>query len=136
MAVTHFSGPLEIGEGATVARPVEVITLPLAVTAVANTDFVLALPACRIVEIRQRTAVAFTGTTVTLQAGLTAGAADVIAAADIKAVATRQQTLVGAASGALAAFGPGNLHFRIVQTGPTAVGGGEVYVAFVRLGAG
>jgi hypothetical protein len=134
MSKTGFSGPLEIGEGGTIGRPSEVIAVPLSVLAQANTDFTVALPRCRVLRITQRTNTAYTGTTVTLQLGTTAGGQEVVAAGDIKAqAAARALTLVAAAAPGLSDFG-GTLFGRLAQTGPTAVGAGEMYVEFVRLG--
>jgi hypothetical protein len=136
MAASNFSGPLQVtGEGVT-SRPVEVIAVPLAALAQANTDFSFNLPACRILRMTQRTNVAFTGNTVTLQVGSTAGGVDYVAAADIKATsAARAQTLV-AGTAALDAFPGGAVFGRIVQTATfTAVGSGVLLVEFQRLGA-
>jgi hypothetical protein len=134
MSKTGFSGPLEIGEAGTVGRPVEVIAAPLSVLAQASTDFSVALPRCRVLRVTQRTNTAYTGTTVTLQLGTTAGGQEVVAAVDVKAQsAARALTLVAAAAPGLSDFA-GTLFGRLAQTGPTAVGVGEVYVEFVRLG--
>jgi hypothetical protein len=137
MASSSFSGPLQVtGEGVT-SRPVEVLAVPLSVLAAANTDFSFALPACRILRMTQRTNVAFTGNTVTLQVGSTAGGVDYVAAADIKAAsAARPQTLVAAAAATLEAFPGGTVFGRIVQTATfTAVGSGVLHVEFQRTGA-
>lgn len=147
MAATHFSGPLavaagsltlgegpiEIGTGAAATRPVEVITLSLPVTAVANTDLTLTLPACRILRVTQRTTTAYTGNTVTIQVGTAAAGQEVVAAVSIKTKANRALTLVDASADALAAFAGGTIYVRIVQTATeTAVGAGELMIEFVR----
>jgi hypothetical protein len=136
MATTHFSGPLEIGEGASAGRPVEVITVPLTALAQANTDFTFTLPACRILRATERTTVAFTGATVNLQLGTAVGGSQLVAATDIKAQsAARALTLVAGAAATFAAFAGGTVHGRIVQTATeTAVGAGDLYIEFVRTG--
>lgn len=136
MTVTHFSGPLEVGVSPNVGRPVEVITVPLAALAQANTDFTFSLPACRILAATQRTVTAFTGATVSLQLGTAVGGSQLVAATDIKAQsAARALTLVAAAAGTFAAFAGGLVYGRIAQTATeTAVGAGELYIEFVRTG--
>lgn len=134
MAKTGLSGPVEIGEVGTIGRPVEMIAVPLSVLAQANTDFTVALPRCRVLRATQRTVTAFTGTTVSLALGSTAGGVEVVAAADVKAQSSaRALTLVATAASALSDFS-GTLFGRLAQTGATAVGAGELYIEFVRLG--
>lgn len=134
MSKTGLSGPLEIGEPGTIGRPVETIAVPLSVLAQASTDFTVALPRCRVLRATQRTNTAYTGTTVSLQLGTTAGGQEVVAAVDVKAqAAARALTLVATAAPGLSDFS-GTLFGRLAQTGPTAVGGGELYIEFVRLG--
>jgi hypothetical protein len=136
MTTTHFTGPLEIGASASAGRPVETRVLSLVPTAATTTDLTLALPACRILNFRQRTTTAFTGNTVTLALGSTAGGAEFVAATDIKAkAANRTLTQVDTAADSLAAFAGGTLYARIAQTATvTAVGAGELVVEFVRTG--
>jgi hypothetical protein len=137
MAASNFSGPLVVTGESVSTRPVEVLMVPLTVAAAANSDFTFTLPACRVLRMTQRTNVAFTGNTVTLQMGSTAGGVDYVAAADIKALsAARAQTLVAAAAAALDAFAGGTVHGRIVQTATfTAVGSGVLQVEFQRTGS-
>lgn len=136
MTTTTFSGPLQIGGGgAPITRPVEVLVVPLAVTAVANTDIVVPIAACRLIRATQRTNVAFTGTTVTLALGTTAGGAELVAATDVKAIAaSRALTLVAAAAPTMDALAAGNLHVRLAQTGETAVGAGVLLLEIQRTG--
>ncbi len=136
MAASNFSGPLVVTGDGVSTQPVEVLVVPLAVTAVANTDLSFVLPPCRILRMTERTNVAFTGNTVTIQAGSTAGGVDYVAAVDVKAVGTRALTLVAAGSAALDAVAGGTVHARIVQTATfTAVGSGVLLVEFQRTGA-
>lgn len=136
MAVSNFSGPVQITD-VVASRPIEQIAVPLVPTAVASTDFTFVLPRCRIVALRERTNVAFTGATVTLQLGSTAGGVDYVAAVDIKAkAASRTLTQVDAAADVLDNFTAGTVFGRIAQTTPTAVGSGVLLVDFMRLGDG
>lgn len=100
------------------------------VTAVANTEFTVTVPAGRVLRITQRTTTAYTGATATVQVGTTLGGADVVAAADITGIATRSLTLVNASVAAYSPFAGGTLFVRIAQTTPTAVGAGHMVFEF------
>lgn len=98
-----------------------VVKQVITVTAVANTDFVVPIPpGATILSATTYTDTAFTGTTVTLQAGSTVGGVDYIAATTIKAAGVFFHTLVASAF-QLASFS-GSFNVRVVQTGATAVG--------------
>ena len=107
--------------------------LLLPVTAVANTDFTLSLPpgGCLFSAV-VFTTTAYTGTTVTVQLGLSAGDASYVAATTIKAIGMFPLTLVQAA-GAGPAIMPNaspNLFIRVVQTGATAVGSSFLVISY------
>jgi hypothetical protein len=82
------------------------------------------VPAGHVLRILQRTTTAYTGATATVQVGVTAGGAELVAAADIKAVASRSLTLVDANTASFTPLPAGTVYVRIVQTTPTAVGAG------------
>lgn len=105
--------------------------LSLPVTAVANTDLTIPVPAGHILRISQRTTTAYTGATVTVQVGTTVGGAEIVAAVDIKGKAVRQLTLVDANNDTFTPFAGGTVYVRIVQTTPTAVGAGQLIIEFV-----
>lgn len=112
-----------------------VLRLPVAVTAVASTDFTMALPpGAMILSAAFYTTTVFTGATATIQLGNAAGGAQYIAAVDVKAVQVLQLTLVNAAAGALASLpalvGGFNLFARLAQTTPTAVGAGILEIEY------
>jgi len=98
--------------------------LSLAALAQANTDLTIAVPAGHLLRISERTTVAFTGTTVTVQVGTTVGGAEIVAATDIKTIAARALTLVDASAPTFSPLAASTVNVRIVQTGPTAVGAG------------
>ena len=95
-------------------------------TAAASTDLTVTIPAGHLLRISERTTIAYTGTTVTVQVGTTAGGVDVVAATDIKAIASRALTLVDASTAAFTPLPAGTLYVRIAQTGQTAVGAGQL----------
>jgi hypothetical protein len=136
MAKTGFSGPLEIGEVGLVGRPLEIISLPLLVLAQADTPLQVALPACKILRIFQRTMAAFTGGVANLTLGSTPGGADILTTTAITAIASqRSLALQNGVSGLLNAWPAGGLLYaNINQTVPTAVGSGDLMVEFVRIG--
>lgn len=139
MGATNFSGPLNVGlPPEPVGRVTEVIEVPLAVTAVANTDVAQALPAgCRILRVQSKTTTAFTGTTVTAQLGTTVGGAELSAALDVKPLASARSHVLldtAAAVAAISLWPGGNLNARLVQTGPTAVGAGVLLIEYARTG--
>jgi hypothetical protein len=105
---------------------------PLAVTAVANTDFAFSLPAgARNVVFRVNTVTAFgAATDAQLQIGKTAGGAEYVAAVTVKALQSLALTNVGTLAADLDAF-PGALTARIVQTGAaSATGQANLYVSY------
>lgn len=114
----------------TQGRVPAVLEVALTPTAAASTDFSFTLPPnSKLVSVREVTDTAFTGTTVTVQLGSTAGGVDYVAAADIKAAAVRDLTLLSPAMAALAS--PGTVFGRIAQTGATAVGAGRLLVTYL-----
>ena len=114
--------------GAGGARPVLGATISLVPLAQANTDFTLAIPSgCTILRATTDTTLAYTGTTVTLQLGSTAGGSELVAAVSIKAAGRVSHTLVAPTTG----FGTGTLFARMVQTGPTAVGAGNLVIEYL-----
>lgn len=110
---------------------VQKVSLP--VTAVANTDIApISVPAGKsLVRATVYTTTAYTGTTVTIQIGSSAGDASYVAAATIKALGVYSLTLVAAAAAALASLPAApNLFVRVVQTGPTAVGAATLVLEY------
>jgi hypothetical protein len=106
----------------------------LPVTAVANTDFSLSLPPGAIVlSANVYTTTAYTGATVALQLGSTLGAADVVAATNIKATGFVLLVVAAGAPAAIASLGAApNLFVRIIQTATfTAVGNGTLVIEYM-----
>ena len=103
----------------------QAINLP--VTAVASTEFTLALPPCTIVRAQAVTTTAYTGATVTAQLGTTLGGVEIVAAATIKAAGIASFTIVAAG----AKFAGGTVFLRVAQTTPTAVGLGVLSIEYV-----
>lgn len=127
-------GLWQMGAAAAAGSPVLVRTLALTPTANANTDLTLAMPACRILRMSQRTTTAYTGATATVAVGSAVGGAQFVAATDIKAKAARRDlTLVDSAADTLDAFPAGDLYVRIAQGTPTAVGAGVLVVEYQPL---
>lgn len=118
------------GQAALTVGAVGSRSVSLPVTAVANTDFTVTLPPCNILRVTQRTTVAYTGTTVTGQVGTTSGGTEIVAAADIKAIASRTPAVVDANTASFTPFAGGSIFIRIIQTGPTAVGAGRFVIEF------
>ena len=112
-----IDGQAALTPGSIAARVVSLVP-----TAAASTD----LTAGHLLRMSERTTVAYTGTTVTVQVGTTAGGVDVVAATDIKAIASRALTLVDASTAAFTPLPAGTLYVRIAQTGQTAVGAGQL----------
>lgn len=109
-------------------------TLPLAVTATANTDFVLTIPPGAIAaNYSVYTTTAFgAATDATIQLGTTAGGNDLVAATSIKALGAVQLTRVAAAA-ALHLRAPETVYARIVQTGAASATGAATLVASYAL---
>jgi hypothetical protein len=108
------------------------IRLPLAVTATANTDFVVPMPVgATILGMWCFTTTAFTaGTDAKLQVGAAAAGAGYVAAVSIAAIGTQQLTMISTVGVDFAAM-PQNLFLRIVQTGTaTAVGAATFVVEY------
>lgn len=120
-ARTWIDGQAALTPGSIAARSVALVP-----TAAASTDLTLTVPVGHMLRISERTTTGFTGTTVTVQVGTTAGGADVVAATDIKAVASRALTLVDANTASFTPLPAGTLYVRIAQTGQTAVGAGQL----------
>jgi hypothetical protein len=136
MSKTGFSGPLEIGEVGFIGRPLEIMSLSLAVLAQADTPLQLALPACKILRIFQRTMATFTGGVANLTLGSTLAGTDILTVTAITAIASqRSLALQNGVSALLNAWPAGGiLYVNINQTVPTAVGAGDLMVEFVRTG--
>ncbi len=116
-----IDGQAALTPGSIAARVVSLVP-----TAAASTDLTVTVPAGHLLRISERTTVAYTGTTVTVQVGTTAGGVDVVAATDIKAIASRALTLVDASTAAFTPLPAGTLYVRIAQTGQTGVGAGQL----------
>lgn len=113
--------------------PLLVARIPLAVTAVASTALTLALPPCRILRATTFTTTAFTGATVTLALGTSAGGGETVAAVDIKGKGIVAHTLVASNTDVHTNFTNGTLNVTIAQTTPTAVGAGMTFVEYVLI---
>jgi len=112
-------------------KPQVIARQVITVTAVANTDFPIQIPAgATVLSAQTYTDVAFTGTTVTLQAGSTVGGVDYIAPVSIKALGTVFHSLVAAAQQLGNFPAATNFNVRIVQTGPTNVGHATLVVEY------
>ena len=149
MANTQFSGPVfsnngfRIGSyynntgGNTVASPVAFVSAAqfsaLTVTAVTNTDTVIAIPVgARVKDFFIYVTAAFTGGTPTISIGNAAGGAQYVAATTLATAGV--YALVPAAT-TVAAIGllsaPGNLFIRINQaSAPTAVGAVTLSISY------
>jgi hypothetical protein len=132
MAFTTFAGPVRVGRPNRVGTVPATRILSLPVTAIANTDLTLDMPPCQILGFRQMTTLAYTAATITLQVGNAAAGAQLVAAADIKALAARSLAIV-AAGVPLMTWAGGLLYVRLVQGTPTAVGAGALYVEYLPL---
>jgi hypothetical protein len=105
----------------------------IAVTATANTDFVIPVPkGARILSVRSVTDTAFTaGTDAQISFGKTAGGAEYVAAVTVKTVGAVNHTLVNAQAADYEALPQDGINCRLVQSGTaTAVGRACVYVGF------
>lgn len=143
MANTQFSGPVysnngfRIGSYASdvVASPVASVvgnqTQALSVTAVANTDTTMSIPAgARIIKLTVYTTTAFgAATDATIALGNAAAGAQYVAATSIKAggVVTLTPAATTAAASGLLSF-PGTLYIRIAQTGTASATGAATLV--------
>jgi len=113
--------------------PVVVQKIALPVGANANTDIPpISVPAGKtLLRASVYTSTAYTGATVTIQIGTSAGDASYVAAATIAAIGVHSLALVAAAAAALAALpATPNLFVRIVQTTPTAVGAATLVLEY------
>ena len=113
--------------------PVVTQKIPLPVGANANTDIgPISVPKGKtLLRASVYTSTAYTGTTVTIQIGSSAGDASYVAATTIKALGVYALTLVAAAAAALGSLpATPNLFVRIVQTGPTAVGAATLVLEY------
>lgn len=129
-----FDGASGVG-GAGLSSIQGVLRLPLAVTAVANTDFTAAIPTgATILSAAVYTTTLFTAASITLQIGNVAGGVQYVAATSIISVGIVQLTLVNAAAAALASFpaptAGANVFVRLVQGTPTAVGAGLLEIEY------
>ena len=149
MANTQFSGPVysnngfRIGSyynssaGNTVNAPVANVgasqVQALSVTAVTNTDTVIAIPVgARILNIIVYVTTAFTGGTPTIALGNAAAGAQYVAATSVATGGVYALTIAStvAAAAGLLSF-PGNLYVRINQaSAPTAVGAATLVINY------
>ena len=149
MANTQFSGPVFSNNGFrigsyynsapgtagnnTVATPVANVqasqSQALTVTAVANTDTTVAIPAgARITGFTVYTTTAFGAVTdATIALGNAAAGAQYVAATSIKAAGVYNLTLAATAIAGLLSF-PGTLYVRIAQTGTASATGAATLV--------
>jgi hypothetical protein len=143
MANTQFSGPVysnngfKIGSYASgvVATPVAAVqgtqTQALSVTATANTDITVSIPAgARIGDIMVYTTTAFgAATDATIALGNAAGGAQYVAATSIKAAGIYNLSAVASAAAASGFLSfPGTLYVRIAQTGTASATGAATLV--------
>jgi hypothetical protein len=99
-----------------------IIKLPLPVTATANTDFTVSLPpGGTLLNASVYTSVAYTGNTVTIALGVSAGDATYVTATTIKAIGVYPLTLLqpAAAGPAIMPATSPNLFIRVIQTATT-----------------
>ncbi len=133
MGTSTFSGPLRVGQSDGVNGIVPAVrTVNIAATAVANTDFTIAMPAgYQLLRITVYNTTTYTGTTVTLSVGTASGGAQIVNAHNILPAGVHATTIVST-------FNPTNvtnqtLFLRITQTGPTAVGASTVVFEYLPL---
>lgn len=113
------------------AQPVTVQKLSLPVTATANTDFTVSVPAGKtLLRATVYTGTAYTAVTdAKIEIGTSAGDPSYVAATSIKAAGVVALTLVAAAAAALASLpAPPNLFVRVVQSGGSTAVGNAVLV--------
>lgn len=143
MANTQFSGAVYANNGfrlgsyaaGTVATPVANVqgsgTQSITVTAVANTDLTMSIPAgARVTKATVYTTTAFgAATDATISLGNAAGGAQYVAATSIKAGGVYTLAFVAstAAASGLLSF-PGTLYIRITQTGAASATGAATLV--------
>lgn len=133
MGTSTFSGPLRVGSSDGVNGTVTVArNISIAATAVANTDFTIQMPdEYQLLRITNYNTTTYTGTTVTLSVGTTAGGAEIVNAHNIKPAGVHTTTFV-------TTFNPTDvtnrtLYLRIAQTGATAVGASVVTFEYAPL---
>lgn len=98
--------------------------LSLPVTAVANTDFTITLPAGAILSIFARTTTAYgAATNANLTIGTTVGGGEIVASVDVRTKANRTLTLVDANSDVITPFAGGAVNVRITQVGAASAVG-------------
>jgi predicted RecA/RadA family phage recombinase len=98
--------------------------LSLPVTAVANTDFTITLPAGAILSIFERTTTAYgAATNANLTIGTTVGGGEIVASVDVRTKANRTLTLVDANSDVITPFAGGTVNVRITQVGAASAVG-------------
>lgn len=133
MGTATFSGPLRVGQNDGVNGIVPAVrTINIAATAVANTDFTIAMPpGYQLLRITVYNTTTYTGATVTLSVGTAAGGAQIVNAHNILPAGVHTTTIVSS-------FNPTNvtsqtLFLRIAQTTPTAVGASVVVFEYIPL---
>lgn len=143
MANTQFSGPVYSNNGfrvgsyasGVVASPVATVGASqiqaLTVTATANTDVTMSIPAgARILNFVVYTTTAFTGGTTTIALGSASGGAQYVAATAITNAGVVTLSPASTAPAGMLSF-PGTLYIRINQGGtPTAVGAATIAVQY------
>lgn len=116
------------------AQPVTVQKLSLPVTATANTDFTVSVPAGKsLLRATVYTGTAYTAVTdAKIEIGVSAGDASYVAATTIAAIGVHALTLVAAAAAALGSLpATPNLFVRVVQSGgSTAVGAATLVLEY------
>lgn len=110
------------------------VTAPvaLAVTATANTDFIVPVPAgAQDITFTTVTTTAFgAATDMTIQIGSTATGAEYVAATTIKAIGRKAHALVDTPAAAYVSF-PGTAYVRLIQTGTaSAVGVATLFIGY------
>lgn len=133
MSTSTFSGPLRVGSSDGVnGTVITARSISISATANTNTDFTFSMPAgYQLLRITNYNTTTYTGTTVTLSVGTTAGGAEIISAHNIKPAGVHTM-------GFVSTYNPTNvtsqtLYLRIAQTGQTAIGASVVTFEYVPL---
>jgi hypothetical protein len=136
----EYAGTLVLGPGGVTdgssgisGRTDYIQKLSLPVTAVANTDFTMSIPAgATLLSAVVYTTTAYTGATATIQIGNAAAGAQYVAAVSIAPIGMVPLTLLAAQTPAFMSMPAAtpNLFIRIVQTTPTAVGAAMLVINY------
>lgn len=128
MGTSTFSGPIQAGtvrqgQYSNVEPVVLAAVLPIAVTAVLTTDFVIYAPAnSSVLNMTTYTGTAFTGATVNISVGSTVGGVEYVAAVSVKAAGIVAHTLVTGVLGNKATAGSGLMNTAAESAATTAAG--------------